>query len=50
MAPEPCCGDQDEGPHRDNLRDVSRRYADVVSLEETVAWLDAVRMKNASPS
>lgn len=47
MAPEPCCGDQDEGPHRDNLRDVSRRYADVLTLEETVAWLDAVRMKNA---
>ncbi len=49
-VPEPCCGDQDEGPHWDNLRDVSRRYADVVSLEETLAWLDAVRMRNAPGS
>lgn len=48
VAPEPCCGDMDEGPHRDNLRDVSRRYADVTELEETVAWLDAVRMRNSA--
>jgi maleamate amidohydrolase len=46
IVPEPCCGDMDEGPHWDNLRDVGRRYADVVGLEETVAYLDAQRMRN----
>ncbi len=38
MVPEPCCGDVDEGPHKDNLRDVGRRYADILSLEESLAY------------
>ncbi len=46
MVPEPCCGDMDEGPHCDNLRDVGRRYADVLGLEEVVDWLDEVRGRN----
>ncbi len=25
-----CCGDAEEGPHNDTLRDVGRRYADVI--------------------
>ena len=48
MVPEPCCGDQSEGPHHDNLRDVGRRYADVLTLEETLTWLDEVRTRNAA--
>ncbi len=36
IVPEDCCGDQDEGPHHDNLRDVGRRYADVVSLQDVL--------------
>lgn len=36
IVPEPCCGDMAEGPHHENLRDVGRRYADVVTLEEVV--------------
>ena len=36
IVPEDCCGDQDEGPHWDNLRDVGRRYADVVKLEDVL--------------
>jgi maleamate amidohydrolase len=39
MVPEPCCGDVDEGPHRDNLRDVGRRYADILTLEESLDYL-----------
>jgi maleamate amidohydrolase len=31
LVPEECCGDAEEGPHRDALRDVGRRYADVVT-------------------
>jgi maleamate amidohydrolase len=29
LVAEECCGDAEEGPHRDALRDVGRRYADV---------------------
>ena len=47
MVPEPCCGDVEEGPHRDNLRDVGRRYADVVTLEETLDHIEQVRRHNA---
>lgn len=36
IVPEDCCGDQDEGPHWDNLRDVGRRYADVVKLTDVL--------------
>ena len=43
IVPEPCCGDVDEGPHRDNLRDVQRRYADVVGLEEVLAYIETLR-------
>ncbi|MFK8016909.1 MAG: isochorismatase family protein [Gammaproteobacteria bacterium] len=36
IVPEDCCGDMDEGPHHDNLRDVGRRYADVLSLSNVL--------------
>ncbi|MBS0393709.1 MAG: isochorismatase family protein [Proteobacteria bacterium] len=39
IVPEECCGDQEEQPHRDNLRDVHRRYADVMPLAEVMARL-----------
>ena len=39
MLVDDCCSDQDEGPHRDTLRDVGRRYADVVSCDDVIAWL-----------
>lgn len=39
IVPEPCVGDPDERPHQDNLRDMQRRYADVVSLEDALAYL-----------
>ena len=46
MVPEPCCGDQEEDAHHANLVDVGRRYADVLTLEESLAYFDAVRTKN----
>ena len=36
IVPEDCCGDQEAGAHNDNLRDVGRRYADVVSLADVL--------------
>ena len=47
IVPEPCVGDVEEGPHRDNLRDVGRRYADVVTLEEVLDYIEQVRRQNA---
>ncbi len=47
IVPEPCVGDVEEGPHNDNLRDVGRRYADVVSLEEVLDYVEDVRKRNA---
>ena len=39
IAAEDCCGDADEGPHRSNLNDVGRRYADVVSMADVTQYL-----------
>ncbi len=47
MVPEDCVGDAEEGPHRDNLRDVGRRYADIVSSEQVIDYLDQIRKRNA---
>ena len=40
IVPEPCCGDQEESAHHANLADVGRRYADVVTLEDVMGWLE----------
>jgi len=37
-----CCGDAEEGPHGDALRDVGRRYADVIGTREVEAYLATV--------
>ncbi len=47
MVPEPCCGDQAEDAHHANLVDVGRRYADILGLDESLAYFDAIRMRNA---
>ncbi|SIN83928.1 isochorismatase family protein [Vannielia litorea] len=40
LVPEDCVGDIEEQPHRDNLRDLGRRYVDVVDLDYVLAYLD----------
>ena len=47
MVPEPCVGDMDEGPHRDNLRDVGRRYCDVIGMDETLAYVEEIWKRNS---
>ncbi len=42
IVPEDCCGDQDDGPHWDNLRDVGRRYADVIKLVDVLRHFDTL--------
>ena len=39
IVPEECVGDMEEGPHWDNLRDVGRRYADVMKLDVVIDYL-----------
>jgi len=46
VVPEDCVGDHEEGPHRDNLRDVGRRYADVSTAEACIAYIEDWRKKN----
>ena len=46
MVPEDCVGDAEEGPHRDNLRDVGRRYADIVSAGRVLDYIEEIRKRN----
>lgn len=41
IVPEDCVGDIEEGPHKDNLRDVGRRYADIISADEAIAYIES---------
>lgn len=36
------CGDRHEGPHEANLFDMNAKYADVVSEQETIAYLETL--------
>lgn len=46
IIPEECCGDQEEQAHKDTLRDVGRRYADVLSLNEVTNHIEAKSKRN----
>jgi len=39
IVPRECVGDLDEQPHLDNLRDIQRRYAEVVPLATVMDYL-----------
>ncbi|MEM7541146.1 MAG: isochorismatase family protein [Pseudomonadota bacterium] len=45
IVPEDCVGDQEEQPHKDNLRDVGRRYADVLPLSDVLRYIDGLASK-----
>jgi len=34
-----CCGDAEQGPHDDTMRDVGRRYADIIDRATAEAWI-----------
>ena len=42
LVPEDCVGDQGRDAHDSNLRDVHRRYAEVTSADEAIAYLERV--------
>lgn len=43
LVPEDCVGDQGSDAHFSNLRDVHRRYAEVTTADEVIAYLEGVR-------
>jgi len=43
MLIDDCCGDQEPQPHQDTLRDVGRRYADIVTADEIIRYMMANR-------
>ncbi len=47
IVPEDCVGDVAEGPHFANLRDVGRRYADVVDLRACLDRISSLPRPNA---
>jgi maleamate amidohydrolase len=47
VIPEDCVGDHEEGPHRDNLRDVQRRYADISTADACIDFIETWRKRNA---
>lgn len=46
IVPEDCVGDAEEQPHRDNLRDIGRRYADISDLDSCIAYIEQCGRQN----
>jgi nicotinamidase-related amidase len=42
LVPRECVGDRAQAPHEANLFDIQAKYADVVPLEEALAYLESV--------
>jgi maleamate amidohydrolase len=42
LVPRECVGDRAQAPHEANLFDIQAKYADVVSVEDAVAYLESV--------
>jgi maleamate amidohydrolase len=42
LVPRECVGDRAEAPHEANLFDIQAKYADVVSIEDVVGYLESV--------
>ena len=42
IVPRECVGDRAQAPHEANLFDIQAKYADVVELEEALAFVESV--------
>jgi nicotinamidase-related amidase len=42
LVPRECVGDRAQAPHEANLFDIQAKYADVIALEEALAYLESV--------
>ena len=45
LVPRECVGDRAQGPHEANLIDIQAKYADVVSIEDALSYLESVGHK-----
>ncbi len=45
LVPRECVGDRARGPHEANLVDIQAKYADVVSVEDAVSYLESVAVE-----
>ena len=53
LVPRECVGDRAQEPHEANLVDIQAKYADVVSVEETLSYLESISQEvgaSAQPS
>ena len=50
MVPRECVGDRAQAPHEANLFDIHAKYADVVSLEDALAYVESVAGRVAAPA
>jgi nicotinamidase-related amidase len=50
LVPRECVGDRAQAPHEANLFDIQAKYADVVSLEEALSYLESVPDRVGAPA
>jgi nicotinamidase-related amidase len=49
IVPRECVGDRAQAPHEANLFDIQAKYADVVSVEDALSYLESVSDKVGMP-
>ena len=50
IVPRECVGDRAQAPHEANLFDINAKYADVVSLDEAIDYVESVPGKVGAPA
>jgi maleamate amidohydrolase len=50
LVPRECVGDRAQAPHEANLFDIQAKYADVVSLDEALAYVASVPAAVGAPA
>ena len=50
LVPRECVGDRAQAPHDANLFDIQAKYADVVSLDEALAYVESVPTAVGAPA
>jgi nicotinamidase-related amidase len=50
IVPRECVGDRAQAPHEANLFDIQAKYADVVSLDDALAYVESVAGRVAAPA
>ena len=50
LVPRECVGGRAEAPHEANLFDIQAKYADVVSVEKALAYMESVPARLGAPA